>query len=376
MPSDLTDRDAPPLRYAIVGIGAQVMKAHRAGIERADVELVGGTDVSVAAGKAGAEAFGCPFFEDAATMQEAVAPDVIVVATPHPSHAAIAMAALDGGAHVLVEKPIAMHVGDADAMIDAAGKADRLLGVCYQNRFRPVVEAATQLIFDGAIGRIQHVTLRAVYPRTASYFRSADWRGTWAGEGGGVIMNQAPHSLDLLVAFLGPAQTVTAWTRTQLEPIQTEDTVDAMIGWEDGAVASVHMSVAEAGQPERLELTGTKGQLTLTPDGLSQTAFDDVEQVVAHDPTPMPVIASTPVPLEIDPAKGTHEHVYGDMNAAIRTGGAPAVDGRTGLGSLELANAVILSGHRREEVRLPLDRDAYRTTLDELIGRATERSRT
>ena len=235
--------------------------------------LVGATDVNPDLGKARADELGCPFFADVSELLESTKPDVAVILAPHPFHASLAITCLNAGVHVLVEKPIAVQVSEADAMIAAAQKAGRLLAVSFQQRFRPEIQAAKQLLESGKLGKIQHVDMLVNWFRSRVYFASGKWRATWQGEGGGVLMNQAPHNLDLLCHLIGLPKQLTAWTRTQLHPIEVEDTVQAMLEWESGCLGSLHISTAESGREERLEIAGTAGVMHIAQGKLKCESF-------------------------------------------------------------------------------------------------------
>ena len=237
-------------------------------VELTGAELVGVSDLNGVAARERGEALGCPAYVDHRRLLEETRPDVAVVITPHPFHAAIAIDALEAGCHVLVEKPIAIQVAEADAMIEAADHARRILAVNFQRRHDPAVRAARRLVGEGSLGAIQHVDVTAAWPRTRAYFASAPWRGTWRGEGGGLLLNQAPHHLDLLCHLMGLPEAVVAWTPTQLHELETEDTVQAMMRWRGGALGSLHLSTAEAERPERLEIVGTGGYLLLSESEL------------------------------------------------------------------------------------------------------------
>ena len=200
------------LRYAMVGVGASILSEHKLGLLQPTVQIVGVTDVNRRSGSPSAE-LGASFFGDHRSMLAAVHPDVTVILTPHPYHAEIAIEALDAGSHVLVEKPMAVEVAEADAMIAAADRNHRLLAVNFQQRHRPEVKTAHKLIASGRLGDIVRVELVEPWMRPAAYYRSAGWRGTWRGEGGGVLLNQAPHGLDLVCHLAGLPIEVYAWTR-------------------------------------------------------------------------------------------------------------------------------------------------------------------
>jgi predicted dehydrogenase len=356
-----------PLRHAVIGVGAGVLGMHLPALALESVQVVGATDVDAERGRGHAEELGCPFFVDHRRLLAETRPDVAVVLTPHPFHAPIAIDCLEAGCHVLVEKPMAVHVAEADAMIAAAERADRLLAVNFQQRFRPEVQTARRLIDNGQLGQIQRVELVETWTRTAAYYKLGAWRGTWAGEGGGVLLNQAPHGLDLLCYLAGMPSRLVAWTRRLIQKIETEDTAHAMLEWSSGALGTVHISTAEAGQPQRLEIHGTAGALRVERGGLVVHRFDsDLREFIAHSPEPFAAPASQPVPVEIPAGAGNHLAVYHDLHRAIREAQPLDVDGVSARRSLELANAMIYSSYTGQQVQLPLDRQAYLALLERL----------
>ena len=361
---------ARPLRHAVIGVGAGIFANHRQSLELTGAELVGVSDLNGVVARERAEELGCPAYVDHRRLLEETQPEVVVVVTPHPFHAAIAIDALEAGCHVLVEKPIAVQVAEADAMIEAADRLGRILAVNFQYRHDPAARAAHRLLREGALGEIQHVDVTAAVPRTRAYFASAPWRGAWNGEGGGVLLNQAAHHLDLLCYLMGLPEAVVAWTPTLLHDIETEDTAQAMLRWPGGALGSLHVSTAEAGRPERFEFVGTRGYLRLSGAELWFERSDvDFREYICYSEERYRGPERRIVPVEFDPGRGDHLAVYRDLHAAIRGSGTVAVDGREGLMSLELANAMIASYRGGGEVTLPLDRERYARLLAELQER-------
>ncbi|GCF10253.1 Gfo/Idh/MocA family protein [Dictyobacter arantiisoli] len=359
------------LRYAIIGAGAGVFGMHRQALQSPDIQIVAVADVVPSAAEQRGQELDCAWYTDHQQLLSKVRPDVVVVMTPHPYHARIAIDSLQSGSHVLVEKPMAVQVKDADAMIEASEQAERIVGVVFQQRFRPEIIAARQLIQSGQLGRIQHVTMSAVWTRTARYYQSAGWRGTWKGEGGGVLMNQACHHLDLLCHLMGMPTRVFGWTRRLQHTIETEDTVEGALEWVDGALGSIHISTAEADQSEYLKLVGTRGQLELQGGQLNYRALEtDLTQFIATHPKAMASPAMQDVPVEIDnQSRGSHSTVYQALNTAIRGGTPFSSAGAEGRMSLELANALIYSSYTHSYVDLPLNREHYSTLLTKLIDK-------
>ncbi len=355
-----------PLRCVVIGVGASVLGMHRPALESGLVNLVGASDLDVQKGRERAAELSCPFFADHHDMLQRTEAEVAVVLTLHPFHADVAVGCLEAGCHVLVEKPMAVHAGEADTMIRAAKSAGRLLAVNFQHRHRPEVRAFRKLIRDGEVGRVQHVDMTMAWPRRRTYYRNAPWRGTWAGEGGGVSMNQAPHHLDLLCHLLGLPSRVVAWARTTLHQIETEDTIQAMLEWPDGGLGSLHISTAEAGRPERLELVGTKGVVQHGGGRLNFERFpQDLEGFLAEDADPSAEPALEPAAVNLGEGVGDHLAVYCNLYDAVRADTPLVCDGAEGRMSLESANALLLSSHLQREVALPLDRAAYAHFLND-----------
>lgn len=355
------------LRIAYVGVGAGVFGAHQPALSSGHFQVVAATDQAVDRGQARAAELGCPFFDDHHALLAATEPEVVVVLTPHPFHAPIAIDCMKAGAHVLVEKPMAVQIAEADAMLTTAAATQRLLAVNFQQRYRPEVRAAWQLINDGRLGQLQAMNFVVLWPRSRAYFGLAPWRGTWRGEGGGVLMNQAVHNLDLICHLMGMPGRLVGWTATRLQTIEAEDTAQAMLEWPNGAVGSFHTSTAESGQPERLEIWGTAGRLEVTQGGLRFQQFD--EDLTTFIPNTAE-IWNGPKQHDVDVAlpatQGDHAAIYANLYRALVHGEPLMADGGAARQSLELANAIIYSSHTRREVELPLDPSAYAQLLQEL----------
>jgi predicted dehydrogenase len=254
-------------------------------------------------------------------------------------------------------------------MITTAERQQRLLGVVFQHRFRPDIRALKKLVHSRELGMIQHVMMSAVWTRTASYYRSASWRGTWRGEGGGVLMNQAPHHLDILCHLFGLPARVFSWNRTRMHEIETEDTVQASLEWSNGAVGSLHISTAEADQAEYLKIVGTRGQLELHQGKLTGRLLDiDLKEFLISQPDPFAVPPTHPLEIVLEPGKGDHWAVYQAFEHALTDNEPFTSTGIEGRMSLELANALIYSSHVGKAVEMPLDREKYTELLARLQG--------
>jgi UDP-N-acetyl-2-amino-2-deoxyglucuronate dehydrogenase len=360
------------LTYALIGCAGGIAQTHLAVFDRfPEAKLAGMCDVNAEAGAARAAERGVPFFGDHRALLKAVKPDIAVITTPHPFHPTIAADCFAAGAHVLTEKPIAVSVADADQMIDAAEQAGKLLAVNFQQRFRPVIEYAHTFVQSGQLGELLRVLVVEPWYRPAAYFKSATWRGTWAGEGGGILMNQAPHTLDLMCHLAGFPTRVMGWTRTLKHAIEVEDSAQAMFEFENGAMGALQVNTVDAGGAQRLEITGDKAALALTGDTLTITRFTPSHSEHRTNTPGMfdqPVQQTETLTLPAGPFGDGHLAVYHDLHEAVLTGRAPRVDGRAGRMSLELANAITLSSAQNQPVTLPLDRKAYAAFLREKIA--------
>jgi predicted dehydrogenase len=366
------DRGSKAVRYGIVGAAAAIADAHLEALAGVPSEIVGMADVDAERGAEKAAKAGCPFFFDYREMLRAVRPEAVVICTPHPLHASQAQHSLLAGAHVLVEKPMAVEVAEADAMIEAAEHARRVLAVNFQERFRPAVRHARDFIARGELGPL--VRVLAVEPRlrTAAYYRSSAWRGTWKGEGGGVLVNQAPHALDILCHLAGMPRRAWGMTRTRGHAIEAEDSAQAMLEYPNGAFGYVATSTVEGGMERRLEIIGDRASLVFVEGELTVVRFDPpLGDHIAGSPDPFrqPIARAEAVPFP-PTSRSRHHDAHRSFHEAIRGRGAPWCDGRSALMSLELANAIALSSFTERPVDLPLDRAAYGQLLADLRARA------
>lgn len=355
-------------RVVAIAAGSHIFgAAHAPALEAAGAEVVGLYDIH----RSGAEAVGAPRgWPVVDTLDELLAldADLAVIASPHPLHAELAERALAAGMHVLVEKPLAARPSEARRIADAARAAGKVAAVALQHRFREEVVAARGIVASGGIGELHRAVVVATYPKRGSYYAAAPWRGTWTGEGGGVLLNQGQHDLDTLVHVVGAPTRVFGMTRTRVLPIETEDTVEALLAWDGGAVGSLHVTSAASDPPNRIELHGTHGSLRILPGALEVTRhpedFRDFSRADggAFDPFPR---GETHVRAG---GGGTHAEIYADLFAALADATAPRATAEDALRALDLTAAVILSAHTGAAVDLPLDVAAYDALLDHHVS--------
>jgi UDP-N-acetyl-2-amino-2-deoxyglucuronate dehydrogenase len=264
--------------------------------------------------------------------------DVVMVGSPSGLHAAHAAAAAGRGLHVLVEKPIDITLDRVDALIGVADAAAVTLGVCYQDRFKPGIVRLKQLIDEGALGRVLTVEGRMPWYRPPSYYAGSHWRGTRALDGGGALMNQGIHTVDLLLWLGGAVTAVQARTATRLHAIEVEDTAAALVDFASGAIGTIFATTAAyPGWPRRVTVTGTEGTAVIEGDDLVSVVVQSGAAIDGVTPATGATGASAS-PVVTD--AGPHRAVIEDFLAAIREGRPPRCDGRDARRSVALVLAI------------------------------------
>jgi UDP-N-acetyl-2-amino-2-deoxyglucuronate dehydrogenase len=264
--------------------------------------------------------------------------DIVAIGSPSGLHAEQGIRAAARGIHVLTEKPLDVSVERADALIAATDAAGVKLGVFFQDRAQPDIVRLHDAIAAGRLGRPLLLSARVKWYRPPEYYGQSRWRGTRALDGGGALMNQGIHTVDLVQWVFGPVVRVAAKTKTSLHAIEVEDTVVAVLEFANGAVGTLEATTAAyPGYKRRIEFTGSEGTLVLEHDrlvaaDLKQPADDLVEPVAADQNAS----ASSPI---VSDARG-HQRIFEDFIAAIQTGREPRCSGREGRHSLVLAGAI------------------------------------
>ncbi len=362
------------MRFGVIGALGVIGKTHIEAIEAVeDAQLAAVCDVDAEKGKELAKEKGVPFFHDWEALVKSDAVDAVTLCTPHPLHRPMAVAALEAGKHVLTEKPMAAKVSDADKMAAAAKRTGKVLAVVYQSRFSPAAIKAKELLDAGELGHLYRTFMDCTFYKTMFYYRSAAWRGTWKGEEGGVLYNQAPHPLDLFQHLGGMPKRVRGFCRTTLHAIEVEDVADAYLEYAGGCLGLIHTDVVQSPAEFKLAFYGDKAALTLGARmkfSLVRNTTPVKEFSKAYDgPNIYGRLKTEPVEVELPEAKLTgHAAHVADLIAAVRAGKDPLVTGEEGTKSVELANAITLSSFKDKWVELPIDRDEYDQLLQDLIS--------
>lgn len=291
--------------------------------------------------------FGAPYVDDYRALLARPDVDVVCICTPSGLHAEQAIAAARAGKHVLVEKPMALTLADADAMISASREAGVLLGVALQRRTDPVFKAVHASIVAGEMGRLVLGSVTVPYLRTQEYYDSAAWRGTWALDGGGALMNQGIHLVDLLLWYLGDVTEVQARSATLRHAIEVEDCLTATLHFANGALGSIVATTAAApGFPHRVEVYGDKGGVQLEGEGVARWPSRNNESKTENEGPAAAGAGANPAAIS---AVG-HTALVSDLAAAIREGRSPLVPGEEGRRSLALVLAVYEAARTRQTV--------------------------
>ncbi len=328
------------MRFAIIGVG-NIAPIHAAAIRGVPgAELVAVATRHEGRGRAFAAEHGGVWYADYRDLLAQADADVVAICTPHDLHAPMTLAAAEAGVHVLCEKPLARNVAECDAMIAACEWASVRLGVAFQSRFEPLSLRLKDALDSGRLGRLLWASANTLWYRSAEYYRSGPWRGTWAQEGGGVLINQAIHAIDLLIWLAGLPERVTARTRTLNHDIEVEDAALAILEYADGRMGLIQATtIAHPGYPERLEFFGSSGSAILHKGQarLEWRLTDPVEECTEE----AEVSSGAARPMDIT-AVG-HTALYNDFAAAIGEHRAPLVDGRQGRHSVALVEAIYRS---------------------------------
>ncbi|MBN1875796.1 MAG: Gfo/Idh/MocA family oxidoreductase [Anaerolineae bacterium] len=354
------------VRLGIIGVGG-MGSGHARNMPRVpEAELTAVCDIAPEALQAATEAYNVPGFTTHTELLDSGLVDAVIIATPHYFHPPIAVDAMERGIHVISEKPMAVQVSEAEKMIKTAEKTGVVFSVMFQERTRPVHQAAKKLVEEGRLGPLYRAQLVDAHFRSQAYYNSAGWRATWKGEGGGVLLNQAPHGMDLFTWLAGMPSKVIAQVNTRQHIIEVEDEASALLEYENGAIGYMLESVNESPTGLRIELCGEKGKLVLDHRGLHfwevvpgvRATSDGTDQMWGH-----PEVNEVEVPLE--ERETGHAVIVRNVARAILYGEALISPGPEAIYSLELANAILLSGHTGQPVTLPVDRAAYDAFIEE-----------
>ncbi len=297
--------------------------------------------------------------------------DGVLIATPHYAHTTVGIEALQAGKHLLVEKPISVHKADAERLIAAHTDKELVFAAMFNQRTDPRYRKVRELIGNGELGELVRVNwVVTSWFRTQAYYDSGGWRATWEGEGGGVLLNQSPHNIDLLQWLCGMPVRVRAFCGIgKRHNIEVEDEVTAYLEYANGATGVFITATGEAPGVNRLEICGDRGRI-LIEDG--RVVFYRTEVSVEKFKNESPAMFGRPEvwTVEIPPAPGgggQHTEIFINFIDAILDKAPLIAPGVEGIHSVELANAMLYSSMTESTIELPLDSAAFAAHLQQLI---------
>lgn len=314
---------------------------------------------------------GVPGFRTERELIDSGLIDAILIATPHYHHTSAGIAALRAGLHVLVEKPISVHRADCVRLMAAHRRKDQVFAAMFNQRTDPSYRHLRRLVQSGALGEIRRVQWTITnWFRTAAYYSSGGWRASWAGEGGGVLLNQCPHNLDLFQWIFGLPKRVHGFCNFgRYHDIEVEDDVTAYFEMPGGAHATFITSTGEAPGSNRLEIAGERGRVVLE-NGILRFTRNAVAMSEygrkAKDGFSAP--ATKEITKSFAGAGEQHVGIMKNFAAAILRGRALIAPAAEGLQSVELANAILLSSWKGGPVDLPLSSAEYARWLERKIA--------
>lgn len=351
---------AEPLRFGLVGCGVIGPVHAEALASLPDARLVAVADLDMERARKLTAQYGGTPYPDLQSMLEQAALDVVIVCTPSGLHGEHACQIMRAGRHVIVEKPMEIHRETLDEMLRVQQETGMKLAVISQHRFDPASQQVRQLVDEKAFGRLVMGNALIPWWRSQAYYDSGAWRGTWKLDGGGVLMNQSIHSIDLLQWLMGPVKSVMACTDTLVHRMETEDVAVAALRFASGALGVIAATTgAYPGVSTRIEIFGNQGSAIIENDELAflHLARDEKEAVgdygvnMKRKPDREPIssgASSNPAAL----MARSHARQIADMIRAIREDGTPLVDGYAGRQPVEIILSIYESARTHREIML------------------------
>jgi len=369
---------ANKVKVAIIGLGNIGANTHIKYVqELSNVELVGVCDLVREKADKFAAQYNTKAYYDYIELFDQSGIDAVIIAVPHYDHTPITIEAFRRGIHVLCEKPLAVHVNDAQKSIDAYQEAkieypELIFGMMFQERTLPFYKKLKELVSGGDLGQLTRVTwINTAWFRSQAYYDSGGWRATWAGEGGGILTNQCPHNLDLYQWLFGvPARISGHANIGKYHNIEVEDEVTAYFEHDNGMIGHFIVTTAESPGTNRFEIVGEHGKLVYENDKL--VLYKNRVSMLKHLRETKEGFANvetwyTEIPVNTKVPTG-HKVVAEKFFAAVQNGGGELIaEGTEGIKGLTIGNGIMLSSFNKQMVNVPFDADEYELKLKELI---------
>lgn len=358
------------VRLAIIGVGGMGTHHARNVSKVKGATLTAVCDIDAAVAGARAEEFGCTAYHSPGELLSTDGIDAVLIATPHYGHTTIGIEALEAGMHVLVEKPVSVHKADCERLIAAHRGRKQVFAAMFNQRTDPHYRKIKELVDRGELGEITRVNwIITGWFRTDAYYASGGWRATWRGEGGGVLLNQCPHQLDLLQWLCGMPSRIHAFGSIgKHHDIEVEDEVTAFLEYANGATGVFITTTGEAPGTNRLELCGDRGRITVE-NGKVLFMRNEIGQRefcrTSDSRFGKPPVWNIEIPAEGN--GGQHLEVLQNFVDSVRHGTPLIAPAREGIRSVELANAMLYSLMAGRAVDTPLDGAEYERFLKKLI---------
>ncbi len=313
-----------------------------------------------------------PRFGKSAELIRSGLVDAVLVATPHYAHTTIGIDALENGLHLLSEKPISVHKADCERLLAAYKDQTKVFAIMFNQRAVPHYRKVRELIANGELGELTRVNwIITNWFRSQRYYDGGGWRATWKGEGGGVLLNQCPHNLDLLQWICGMPRRVRASCGFgKWHDIEVEDEVTAYFEYENGATGVFVTSTGEAPGTNRLEICGERGRIVIENSKIHFSRNEVPMSKFNRESTSAfgkPGVWEIDVPPPASGGTGLHTDILDNFAKAILDGEEVIAPGPEGIRSVELGNAMVLSSIDNETIDLPMDSARYEKLLQKLI---------
>lgn len=366
------------LRTGIVGCG-KVAHLHAQALKNlADSDFAAVFSRTLSKAQDFGKQYGVSAYDNISKMVEDEKLDLLIICTPHPNHVEPTLEAMNSGANVLVEKPLASSLQDCDAMIQAANKNRKKLGVISQRRWYGPVQRVKNAIVEGKIGNPVLGTINMLGWRDENYYTSDPWRGSWEHEGGGVLVNQAPHQLDVLLWFMGEIDEVYGtWANLNHPYIEVEDTALAIVKFKNGGLGNIIVSNSQKpGIYGKIQIHGSNGaSVGVQPEGGSMfiAGMSSIAEPPVNDLWTVPgeeellgswIKEDSEFFNTIDPTVYYIERQIEDFLAAIKEDTNPLVTGEEGRKTVELFTAIYRSQRDQKPIKFPLKPETGKDDYD------------
>jgi UDP-N-acetyl-2-amino-2-deoxyglucuronate dehydrogenase len=344
------------LKWGIIGCGVIAPWHADSVVASAHADLNAVCDIDVGKGQAFAERYGgVASYEDYHEMLQDAGLDAVSICTPSGLHSEMTIAAARAGVHVLCEKPMAIAVPQMDAMMQAVEEAGTKLEVIFQRRTYPTTQIVREAVQSGVLGQLTLADAYLKYYRSPAYYQSADWRATWALDGGGALMNQGVHGIDVLAWIMGDVESVYAKAQAKARDIEVEDTAVALITFRNGALGVIEGTTSSnPGEPTTFYFHGEKGTIVLDDKGIQKWAVAEDKSVVAEN-DPDKCVSRAGRSATADPTsigRAGHQAQLDDLCMAIAEDREPMVTAASARKAVELILAIYASAQSGREIQI------------------------